>query len=113
MSKKQELALRKELLVMRASIERAELAQQISAIRHPQQASWWRKSIQLALPSLLKGRGAGVALALLRKLPALLSASSFLIHKTKHPIILRGLRWAGIGVAAWQLSKLWLTAKKK
>jgi hypothetical protein len=112
MSKKQELALRKELLVMRASIERAELAQQISAIRHPQQASWWRKGIQLALPSLLKGRGAGVALALLRKLPALLSASSFLIHKTKHPVILRGLRWASITLVTWKFFSFFIKYRK-
>lgn len=107
MSKKQELALRKELLVMRASIERAELAQQISAIRNPQKTSWWRRSLQLALPSLVKGNGATIVWALLRKLPTLLSASSFFIHKTKHPLILRGLRWTGIGFGLWQTIKWW------
>ncbi|RCS57512.1 hypothetical protein [Parvibium lacunae] len=111
MNKKQELALRKELLVMRAAIERAELAEQIATIRHPQQTSWWRKGLQFALPGLLKGRGAGVALAVVRKLPALLSASSFLVSKTKHPIVLRGLRWAGIGVAVWQALKWWRSGR--
>ena len=112
MSKRQELALRKELLVMRASIERAELAQQISAIRNPEKTSWWRRSLQLALPTLLKGNGTSIALTLLRKLPTLLSASSFFIHKTKHPIILRGLRWIGIGFGVWQTIKWWRKAAR-
>ena len=115
MNKKHELALRKSLLVMRASLERAELVEQIDAICHPQPRSWWhslwRRSLQAALPALLRGKGASLAIALLRKLPALVSASSFLVHKTKHPLLLQGLRWAGISVAVWQLVKWWRAAR--
>lgn len=108
-------ALRKELLIVRADVERAELAESVTQVREAVTHFSW---LRLLIPGLGKSRGgtrggtlgAGIG-SLLKQYPLLSSIASLLIAKplrtrvvsTARPL----LKWAGIALTAWEAYRVW------
>jgi hypothetical protein len=106
MSDRGSTALRKHLLIMRATVERAELAESVGEVRH---ALRWTSLLKSALPGFAAVEGLPLLAGLLRKYPIVGTAASFLSTRIRPRTSLRGvlrvvvvvgLLWQG-----WQLSR--------
>lgn len=99
------LQLRKQLLVMRAAIERIELAAHMDDLRR---AATLSAIFRNALPSD-KTRGyASQLFELIKRHPGLASAASLIAARFKFPIVGVAVKWGGIAVLGHRLWKLWL-----
>lgn len=104
-------AIRKELLLARADIERLEIAQASAELRHGATSFSW---IRWFLPRLGAGRtlrglpGVG---ALLQQYPLVGSLTSLFFARPLRRTLLRHarplLKWSALGAAAWQAYRIW------
>lgn len=108
MSSRESIALRKSLLVMRAAVERVELAETVTALRHGLR---WSTLLKAALPSVAASQGLPLLVQMLRRFPILSAALTFFRPRLARGASVRGvLRWTallGLLWQGWKLSKSW------
>jgi hypothetical protein len=112
-------ALRKELLLVRADVERMELVQATIDLRRAVTHFSW---LRFFIPGFggmrwgaRKGAGAGIG-ALLKQYPLLSSLASLLLAKPLRATVTAGakpvLKWGGLAFAAWEAYRVWQQVKK-
>ena len=112
-------ALRKELLMVRADVERMELAQATVELRHAVTHFSWLRFLVPGFAggmrwSRARGATAGIG-ALLKEYPLVSSIVSMLLAKplratvaaTAKPV----LKWGSLGLAAWEAYRIWKQMK--
>lgn len=98
-------ALRKQLLLMRAATERAEMAGAIAAAR--QSVSFFSSS---GVPGLALGKGLPLILGLLKRAPLLSSVLPLLLSGARRPLLRYALLGAGSAWLAWKGYE-WFTSR--
>ncbi|WP_301233978.1 DUF3318 domain-containing protein [Pandoraea cepalis] len=118
------LAIRKELVLTRIAVERAELIQAAHVTRERLRNFRWVRYLLpggLAKFAGLGGLGglanSGLKLGgLLERYPLVSSVASLALTGLSHTpvgrVVRRGLKWGGLGVLAWQGIKLWQDSTK-
>jgi hypothetical protein len=112
-------ALRKELLLVRADVERMELAQATVELRQAVTHFSWLKFI---LPGFAggmrwnKARGASAGISsLLKEYPLVSSIVSMLLAKPLRATVVAtakpALKWGSLGLAAWEAYRIWQQMK--
>lgn len=102
-------ALRKELLLVRADVERMELAEATFELKHAVTHFRW---LRFLLPMFGQGgaKGAGIGL-LLRDHPLVSSLLSLLLAKPLRAGIAKGakpaLKWGAVALGAWEAFRIW------
>lgn len=110
-------ALRKELLLVRAEVERAELLESYSELRETVTHFSW---LRFLIPSFGKSGGGALGSTLgglLKQYPVLSSLVSLVIAKplrtsvvaTARPLI----KWIGIGFTAWEAYRIWQQVRQQ
>ncbi|WP_332775132.1 hypothetical protein [Polaromonas sp.] len=89
-------ALRKQLLLMRAATERAEMVGTIDAAR--QSASFFKSGV----PGLALAKGLPLALGLLKRAPLVSSVLSLALSGARRPLLRYGLLGAGSALLLWK-----------
>jgi hypothetical protein len=104
-------ALRKELLIVRADVERAEMIESYAHLRETVTHFSW---LRFLLPSFGKSRGGPFGAALgnvLKQYPVLGSLLSLVVAKPLGTSVVAAARplikWAGIGFTAWEAYRIW------
>lgn len=116
-------ALRKELLMVRADVERMELVQATVELRQAVTHFSWLKFILPGFGGLRVGKGskasiinAGTIGALLKQYPVISSIASILLAKPLRTTVAAGakpvLKWGSIGLAAWEAYRIWQQIKR-
>lgn len=117
-------ALRKELLLVRADVERVELAQATLELRQAVTHFSWLKFIIPGFGGLRVGKGpkasvlnAGTIGALLKQYPFISSIASLLIAKPLRATVVAGakpaLKWGSIALGAWEAFRIWQQMKNE
>ena len=113
-------ALRKELLLVRADVERMELAQATIELRQAVTHFSWLKFLVPGLANMRwgKGKGAGSGIAaLLKEYPLISSMASLLLAKPLRATVAAGakpvLKWGSLGLAAWEAYRIWQQMKNE
>ncbi|ACC71615.1 DUF3318 domain-containing protein [Paraburkholderia phymatum] len=117
-------ALRKELLIVRADVERMELAQATYELRNAVTHFSWLKFIVPgfgAMRSMPWGRRRGWAAsgigALLKDYPLISSIVSLVLAKPIRNSVLGvakpTLKWGGLGLAAWEAFRIYQQVKRE
>lgn len=88
--------LRKQLLLMRSSTERAELVQAMQATR--QSAS----SLTNSVPGLAVGKGLPLVLGLLKRAPLISPVLSLVLTGARRPLLRYALLGTGAALLAWK-----------
>lgn len=114
-------ALRKELLIVRADVERMELAQATLDLRNAVTHFSWLKFIVPGFAGGMpwgrrRGASAGIG-ALLKEYPLISSIVSLLLAKplratvvgTAKPV----LKWGSVGLAAWEAYRIYQQVKRE
>ncbi|MDP9645105.1 DUF3318 domain-containing protein [Paraburkholderia strydomiana] len=115
-------ALRKELLLVRADVERMELAQATIELREAVTHFSWLKFIVPGFGGLRMGTGskanflnAGTIGALLKQYPLVSSIASLVLAKPLRATVAAGakpaLKWGGLALAAWEAYRVWQQIK--
>lgn len=115
-------ALRKELLLVRADVERMELAQATIELRQAVTHFSWLKFIVPGFGGMRVGRGpkasvlnAGSVGALLKQYPLISSIASLVLAKPLRTTVAAGvkpaLKWGSVGLAAWEAFRIWQQMK--
>jgi hypothetical protein len=113
-------ALRKELLLVRADVERMELAQATLELRRAVTHFSWLKFIVPGFGAMPWGRRRGAAAsigALLKEYPLISSIVSLVLAKpirntvtaTAKPV----LKWGSLGLAAWEAFRIYQQIKRE
>jgi hypothetical protein len=113
-------AVRKEILLLRAEVERAELRQASADLRHNVSNFSWLK---LMLPSLgLKlrggsGKGLNATISqLVAQYPLVGSIASMLLAKPLRGLLKASvkptLKWGALGLALWETYRIWRQVKQ-
>ena len=97
------LKLRKQMLVMRAAVERVELAQQVLDVRR---AATLSAVVRNAMPGDRTRSVASRLFDLVRRYPFVASATSLVVKRMKVPIIVKATKWGGAATVG-QLWHLW------
>ncbi|WP_028225907.1 DUF3318 domain-containing protein [Paraburkholderia ferrariae] len=105
-------ALRKELLIVRASVERAELTETIVELRETVTHFSWLKFL---VPGFGRARGVAAAGAgigsLLKQYPLLSSIASLIVAKPLRSSLVSAARplikWGGLAFTAWEAWRVW------
>ena len=116
-------ALRKELLLVRADVERMELAQATVELRQAVTHFSWLKFIVPGFGGMRTGSGpkahfinAGTIGALLKQYPFVSSIISMLLAKPLRATVVAGakpaLKWGSLGLAAWEAYRIWQQMKR-
>jgi hypothetical protein len=116
-------ALRKELLMVRADVERMELVQATFELRRAVTHFSWLKFILPGFGGLRVGKGskasiinAGTIGALLKQYPVISSIASILLAKPLRTTVAAGakpvLKWGSIALAAWEAYRVWQQIKR-
>jgi len=113
-------ALRKELLIVRAEVERMELAQATVELRQAVIHFSWLKFLVPGFASMRWGvRGAankGIG-ALLKQYPLLSSIASLLLAKPLRASVVAStkpvLKWGSVGLAAWEAYRIWQQVRRE
>ena len=113
-------ALRKELLLMRADVERMEIAQATTELRRTVTHFTWLKFLVPSFGGLRrgasKGGDAGLA-ALIKSYPLISSIASILLAKPIRARLFAGakpvLKWGSLGLAAWEAYRIWQQVKRE
>jgi hypothetical protein len=114
-------ALRKELLIVRADVERMELAQATLDLRHAVTHFSWLKFV---VPGFAAGmpwgrrRGAAGGIgALLKEYPLISSIVSLVLAKPIRNTVFAGakpvLKWGSVGLAAWEAFRIYQQVKRE
>ncbi|APD13602.1 DUF3318 domain-containing protein [Pandoraea pulmonicola] len=115
------LAIRKELVLTRIAVERAELIQASRVTRERLRNFRWIRYLLPGGLSKLSGIGglanSGLKLGgLLERYPLVSSVASLALTGLSHTpvgrVLRRSLKWGGLGVLAWQGIKLWQASTK-
>jgi hypothetical protein len=116
-------ALRKELLIVRADVERMELAQATVDLRNTVTHFSWLKFIVPgfgASPFSAFGRrrgSAGGIGALLKEYPLISSIASLVLAKPIRTSVVAGakpvLKWGSVGLAAWEAFRIYQQIKRE
>lgn len=116
-------ALRKELLMVRADVERMELAQATIELRQAVTHFSWLKFLVPGFSNLRPGRGskasflnAGNIGALLKEYPLISSIASMVLAKPLRATLAAGakpaLKWGGLALAGWEAYRIWQQMKR-
>jgi hypothetical protein len=117
-------ALRKELLLVRADVERMELAQATIELRQAVTHFSWLKFILPGFGGMRMGTGskarflnAGSIGALLKQYPLISSIASLVLAKPLRATIVAGakpaLKWGGLALAGWEAYRIWQQMKNE
>ena len=115
-------ALRKELLLVRAEVERMELAEATIELREAVTHFSWLKFLVPGLGGLRMGSGskasflnAGTFGALLKQYPLVSSIASLVLAKPLRATVAAGakpaLKWGSLAFAAWEAYRVWQQIK--
>jgi Protein of unknown function (DUF3318) len=116
-------ALRKELLLVRADVERMELAQATIELRQAVTHFSWLKFILPGFGGMRVGKGpkasfinAGSVGALLKQYPLISSIASIVLAKPLRATVVAGakpvLKWGSLGLAGWEAYRIWQQMKR-
>jgi hypothetical protein len=111
-------ALRKELLLVRADVERMELAQATLELRQAVTHFSWLKFIVPGLAGMrwhkASTASAGIG-ALLKEYPLISSIASLLLAKPLRATVVASakpvLKWGSLALAAWEAYRIWQQMK--
>jgi hypothetical protein len=113
-------ALRKELLLVRADVERMELAQATVDLRQAVTHFSWLKFIVPGLAGMRwsKARTASAGIgSLLKEYPLISSIASMLLAKPLRATVAASakpvLKWGSLGLAAWEAYRIWQQMKNE
>ena len=99
------LKLRKQMLLMRAAVERVELAHHILEVR---QAATVSAIVRNAMPGDRTRSVASRAFEMIKRYPFITSATSLLAARFKFPILAAATKWGGAATVGYKLWELWL-----
>ena len=99
-------ALRKQLLLMRSAIERAELVQALGAARQSV------TGLKGGIPGGVLGKGLPLALGLLKRAPLLTPALSLVLAGARRPLLRYALLGAGSALLVWKAYQ-WLADQRQ
>ena len=112
-------ALRKELLLVRADVQRMELAQATVDLRHAVTHFGWLKYVVPGFAGMRWGKAKGAAAgigALLREYPLISSIASLLLAKPLRATVMASakpvLKWGSLALAAWEAYRIWQQMKE-
>ncbi|MEX3948200.1 DUF3318 domain-containing protein [Paraburkholderia sp. EG287B] len=110
-------ALRKELLLVRASVERAEMAEAIVDIRATVTNFSW---LRFVVPGFGRSGGSRVASglgSLLKEYPLVSSLISLIVAKPLRTSIVSAARpvikWGGLAFTAWEAYRVWQQVRRQ
>lgn len=110
--------LRKELLLVRADVERMELAQATVELRQAVTHFSWLKFVVPGFAGMRFGapKGAGASIgALLKQYPLISSIASLVLAKPLRATVAASakpvLKWGSLGLAAWEAYRIWQQMK--
>jgi hypothetical protein len=114
--------LRKELLLVRADVERVELVQATYELRQAVTHFSWLKFLIPGFGGISVGKGskasllnAGTIGALLKQYPFISSIASMVLAKPLRATVVAGakpaLKWGSLGLAAWEAYRIWRQMK--
>jgi hypothetical protein len=117
-------ALRKELLLVRADVERIELAHATIELRQAVTHFSWLKfilpgfgGIRMGTESKARFLNAGNIGALLKQYPLISSIASLVLAKPLRATIAAGakpaLKWGGLALAGWEAYRIWRQIKNE
>ena len=98
------LALKKQMLVMRAAVERIELASQVVDVKRAATVS---AIVRNALPGNRSRSIASRALDLLKRFPFVASAAPLIASRFKFPLLKLATKWGGAATVVYKLWTLW------
>ena len=98
------LKLRKQMLLMRAAVERVELAQHVLDVR---EAATLSAVFRNALPGDRSRSFASRGIDMLKRYPFMTSAVSIVASRFKLPIIAFAAKWGGTATVGYKLWELW------
>ena len=98
------LKLRKQMLLMRAAVERVELAQHILDVR---EAATFSAIVRNAMPGDRSRSVASRAFEVVKRYPFVTSGASLLAAQFKFPILKAAAKWGGIATVGYKLWELW------
>ncbi len=98
------LKLRKQMLLMRAAVERVELSQHLHELREAASVS---AIVRNAMPGDRSRSVASRAFDLIKQYPFLTSAVSLFASRFKLPILRIATKWGGAATLIYQLWSLW------
>ena len=98
------LKLRKQMLLMRAAVERVELSQHVLELRRAATVS---AIVRNAMPGV-KTRGLALrAFDLIKRYPMLASAASLIASRFKFPLLKVATKWGGAATVVYKLWEMW------
>ncbi|MGF6815541.1 hypothetical protein OKW33_002347 [Paraburkholderia atlantica] len=117
-------ALRKELLLVRADVERMELAQAAFELRQAVTHFSWLKFVIPGFGGVRVGKGskarvlnAGTIGALLKQYPFISSVVSLLLAKPLRATVVKSarpaLKWGSLALGAWEAFRIWQQMKNE
>ncbi|NML30751.1 DUF3318 domain-containing protein [Paraburkholderia antibiotica] len=117
-------ALRKELLLVRADVERVELAQATIELRQAVTHFSWLKFVLPGFGGVRMGKGAkasainaGTIGALLKQYPLVSSIISMLLAKPLRATVAAGakpaLKWGSLALVGWEAFRIWQQMKNE
>lgn len=98
------LKLRKQMLLMRAAVERVELSQHLLELRR---AATLSAIVRNAMPGDRTRTLASRAFDLIKRYPFLASATSLVASRFKLPILKLATKWGGAATVIYKLWGLW------
>jgi hypothetical protein len=98
------LKLRKQVLLMRAAIERVELAHHVLDVRR---AATLSAIVRNAMPGDRSRSLASRAFEVIRRYPFITSATSLIAARFKFPILAAATKWGGAATIGYKLWELW------
>lgn len=98
------LKLRKQMLLMRAAVERVELSQHVLDLRR---AATLSAIVRNAMPGDRTRTLASRAFDLIKSYPFLASATSLVASRFKLPILKLATKWGGTATVVYKLWGLW------
>lgn len=117
-------ALRKELLLVRADVERMELAQATHELRQAVTHFSWLRFIVPGFGGMRTGSGSKTGFlnaasigALLKQYPLISSIASLVLAKPLRATVTAGakpvLKWGSLALAAWEAYRIWQQMKSE
>ena len=98
------LKLRKQMLLMRAAVERVELAHHVLDVRRAATVS---AIVRNAMPGDRTRSVASRAFEVIKRYPFITSATSLLAARFKFPILAAATKWGGAATIGYKLWELW------
>ena len=98
------LKLRKQMLLMRAAVERVELAQQVLDVRR---AATISAIVRNAMPGDRSRSLASRAFEMIKRYPFATSAASLIAAQFKFPILKAAAKWGGVATVGYKLWEAW------